>query len=69
MEENGGSIEVCATILNPNGCTAPTEIPFLLDVRTSDDSAGMYRIVSYHCCLVYLLTTLQRIFLSLCLSL
>ena len=42
MEENGGSIEVCATILNPNGCTASTEIPFLLDVRTSDDSAGIH---------------------------
>ena len=42
VEEDGGSVEGCVTILNSDGCIASTAIPFLLTVSTFYDSAGMY---------------------------
>ena len=48
VEEDGGSMEACATILNSDGCIASTAITCLLTVRTSSDSAGtcMYMVLA-----------------------
>ena len=40
--ESVGSVLVCAAILNRGGCIASKALTFILTVRTSDDSAGMY---------------------------